>query len=155
MPGAAGLILGCPVAAATLAMWIFMRLGQISFWPTCRRLTRSLLSTVDARDFRMLYGELLLLLGRYLARNVLLMAGASLPVVLFVLFVAPAANVGSHWGTTGDARQRSGFPMFGLDEPVCRWACDPSPGNGPEVIFYAGLSLASSAGVVLLRMRSR
>jgi hypothetical protein len=142
--GAAGLIVGCPVAL----LWrlISMRMGQIDFWPSCRRLTRSLLCTVDAREFRAHYGELLLLLGRYLARNVLLTAGASLPVILFVLFVAPAAQADGYWGAACTAL----VPMPGGPE-ASAW----SASNGPEVIFYAGLSLASSAGVFVLRMRSR
>ena len=142
--GAAGLIVGCPVAL----LWrlISLRLGQIDFWPSCRRLTRSLLCTVDAREFRAQYAELLRLLGRYLARNVLLTAGASLPVILFVLFVAPAAQADGYWGAACTAIVR----MPGGPDPSV-WCAS----NGPEVIFYAGLSLASSAGVFLLRMRSR
>ena len=142
--GAAGLIMGCPVAL----LWrlISLRLGQIDFWPSCRRLTRSLLSTVDAREFRAQYAELLLLLARYLARNALLTVGASLPVILFVLFVAPAAHADGYWGA---ARTALGRMPGGQDSFF--WISS----NAPEWIFYAGLSLASSAGVFVLRARAR
>ena len=142
--GAAGIILGCPVAL--IWMWLSARLGQISFWPSCRRLTRSLLGAVDARDFRALYGELLLLLGRYLARNVLLTAGASLPVVLFVLLVVPTAEAAGHWC----APDAAVFAIPG-EQNTSLWSWQ----NGPEAVFYAGTSLASSVGVALLRMRAR
>jgi hypothetical protein len=101
---------------------------------------------VDPTDFRAQYVELLMLLGRYLARNVLLTAGASLPVILFVLFVAPAAQAEGYWGATCTAL---------VQLPVGHDASFWFASSGPEPIFYAGLSLASSAGVVLLRMRSR
>src|SRR5437868_2518249 len=88
--GAAGLILGCPVALIWLS--VSRRLGKIEFWPSCRRITQSLISTVDPREFLDQYRQLLTLLVKYLARNLLLTVAAALPVVLFLLFVAPAAD---------------------------------------------------------------
>ncbi len=139
---AAGLILGCPVALIWLS--VSRRLGQIDFWPSCRRLTQSLLSAADEREFRAQYGQLLKLLAQYLARNVLLTAAAALPVVLFVLFVAPAAGADGRWSAADatllplSAWQGSSF-----------WSSSWSWLTGSEGIFCMGLCVTSSVGILL------
>ncbi|HEY3964767.1 MAG TPA: hypothetical protein VGM05_09480 [Planctomycetaceae bacterium] len=139
---AAGLILGCPVALIWLS--VSRRLGQIDFWPSCRRLTQSLLSAADEREFRAQYGQLLKLLAQYLARNLLLTAAASLPVILFVLIVAPAAGADGFW-SAGDV---SLLPCS-AGPGSSFWSSSWSWLTGREGIFCTGLCSASSAGIFL------
>ncbi|MFN0055445.1 MAG: hypothetical protein ACKV0T_25135 [Planctomycetales bacterium] len=94
----AGLLLGGLVSA----IWqgITLRLGKSDFWTSFRRLTGELV-TGNEDQFLQQYGQLLKLLGGYLGRNALTLCLSFLPVVLTVLFAAPAAmdryNLQARW----------------------------------------------------------
>jgi hypothetical protein len=139
--GAAGLILGCPVAL----IWLFVscRLEKVEFWPACRQMTQSLVGTVDPREFADQYVQFLKLFARYLARNVLLTVAAALPVIPFVLLFAPATEVEA-LAQVGNL-QSSGGP----GNSFWSWA------SGPEAAFFVGLGTVSTSGICLFSKRSR
>ena len=140
--GAAGTILG--LLAATIWRSISGRLAPVDFWPSFRRLTQALLCAADEREFRVQYCQLLKVLASYLVRNLLLTAASAAPVLLFVLFVVPAAKAEGHREAAEAGVVRSSCGRADADWP---W------GTGPEAAFSVGLSLSSWAGIVLRRTR--
>lgn len=134
----AGLIVGCPVALIWLSM--SARLRRIDFWPSCRRITQTLLGAADEREFRTQYWLLLKLLVQYLGRNLLLTMTAALPVIFYLLLIAPAVGLDSYV----EAGSGSVPPANSLVESFWSWMA------GPEARFYQGLALTSSAGICLL-----
>jgi hypothetical protein len=140
--GAAGLLLGCPVAL----IWrsVSRRLGPFAFWSSCQRITRTLLNTVDARELVDQYGQLLKLLARYVARNVLLTTTAALPVLLVVMCfgLATEADAGADVGAASLSRI-SGGP----GDSFWLWM------SGPEAVFFIGLGVTSTVGIFLFPKR--
>ena len=76
------------LGSALLFRWISARLPPVDFWRPATSLARSLLFTADVERFFARYGELLILLGRYLWRQALVVAlpvGAAVVVLMLAL----------------------------------------------------------------------
>lgn len=109
MPGsvvaiACGLLLG----VVTAFIWdrVLLWWGESGFWRAVAEFTQAAVSGKNDADFLRQYGRLLKELGKYLARNLVTIGVAFLPVTIFLLVAWPMA----HASTNGRATRLVIYP---------------------------------------------
>jgi len=109
MPGsvvaiACGLLLG----VVTAFIWdrVLLWWGESGFWRAVADFTQAAVSGSNDADFLRQYGQLLKELGKYLARNLVTIGVAFLPVTIFLLIAWPMA----HASANGRATQLVVYP---------------------------------------------